>query len=126
MNIFEQNAQAEQLARSAAQREADAVEEKRAKLIAEAAKLPTLSTERVGEIMRELAVAQPAAVSRMEPAVSVSEVEMVSITKAEYDRLVERDDWLGWLEAAGVDNWQGIDEARDMRNADREERMSAS
>lgn len=35
----------------------------------------------------------------------------VSITKAEYDRLVERDDFLTALEAAGVDNWEGCSEA---------------
>lgn len=29
--------------------------------------------------------------------------------------LEERADWLGWLEAAGVDNWPGIDVAREMR-----------
>ena len=49
-----------------------------------------------------------------------SDIAMVSITQAEYDRLVERDDWLGWLEAAGVDNWQGMDEAISMRNEARE------
>lgn len=30
--------------------------------------------------------------------------------------LEDRDAWLQCLEAAGVDNWQGIDEAFDMRN----------
>jgi hypothetical protein len=49
-----------------------------------------------------------------------SDITMVSITKAEYDRLVERDEWLGWLEAAGVDNWNGMDEAISMRNEARE------
>jgi hypothetical protein len=37
--------------------------------------------------------------------------EMVTITKAEYDRLVKDSDWLACLDAAGVDNWQGIEEA---------------
>lgn len=37
--------------------------------------------------------------------------EMVTITKARYDRLLDRDDWLDCLEAAGVDNWDGYDEA---------------
>lgn len=36
----------------------------------------------------------------------------VSIPKAEYDRLVERDDFLTALEAAGVDNWEGYSYAR--------------
>ena len=42
--------------------------------------------------------------------------EMVTITKKEYDRLCEDSEWLGWLEAAGVDNWDGFDEARNMRD----------
>jgi hypothetical protein len=33
--------------------------------------------------------------------------EMITITKHEYDRLIEADRWLGSLEAAGVDNWEG-------------------
>ena len=41
--------------------------------------------------------------------------ETVTISRAEYERLQERDDWLGWLEAAGVDNWDGMDEAIAMR-----------
>ena len=45
--------------------------------------------------------------------------EMVTITKREYERLMKRDDWLGYLEAAGVDNWQGIEEAIRMRNEER-------
>lgn len=41
--------------------------------------------------------------------------ETVAISRAEYERLQERDEWLGWLEAAGVDNWDGMDEAIAMR-----------
>lgn len=52
-------------------------------------------------------------------------VEMVTITKAEYARLLDRDDWLGWLEAAGVDNWQGMDEAISMRNEARAAEVDA-
>ncbi|MFF4179647.1 hypothetical protein [Streptomyces sp. NPDC001750] len=29
--------------------------------------------------------------------------------------LEKRSNWLGWMEAAGVDNWSGIDTARQMR-----------
>ena len=47
--------------------------------------------------------------------------EQVTISKAEYDRLVEDSEWLGYLKAAGVDNWQGIDEAMEMRKQDQEE-----
>ena len=31
--------------------------------------------------------------------------EMVSITKSEYERLLDRENFLGYLEACGVDNW---------------------
>ena len=41
--------------------------------------------------------------------------EMITITKKEYERLLERDDWLMCLEAAGVDNWEGYYYAQDMR-----------
>lgn len=37
--------------------------------------------------------------------------EWITITKQHYDRLVASSDWLECLEAAGVDNWQGYDEA---------------
>jgi len=40
----------------------------------------------------------------------------VTISCAEYNRLLERDDWLQCMEACGVDNWQGIDDAIDMYN----------
>lgn len=33
------------------------------------------------------------------------------ISTAEYERLVERDDFLTALEAAGVDNWEGYSAA---------------
>jgi hypothetical protein len=42
--------------------------------------------------------------------------EMITITKEEYDQLCKESDWLSWLEAAGVDNWEGFDEARNMRD----------
>lgn len=38
--------------------------------------------------------------------------ETVTISKAEYDRLLEESVWLSALDAAGVDNWEGVDEAR--------------
>jgi len=44
--------------------------------------------------------------------------EMITITKAEYDRLCEDSVWLSYLEGAGVDNWEGFDEARAMRDED--------
>jgi hypothetical protein len=44
----------------------------------------------------------------------------VSITKAEYDRLVERDDFLTALQGAGVDNWSGYDYAIQIKNGEEE------
>ena len=44
--------------------------------------------------------------------------EQVTISKQEYDRLVEDSEWLYYLEAAGVDNWEGIDEAMQIRKED--------
>ena len=44
--------------------------------------------------------------------------DQVTISKQEYDSLVEDSKWLSYLEAAGVDNWQGIDEAIRMRKED--------
>jgi len=43
---------------------------------------------------------------------------MITIKKAEYDRLIERDAWLNYLEAAGVDNWEGYDFACEARRID--------
>ena len=45
---------------------------------------------------------------------------MITITKKEYDELLERSNWLAALEAAGVDNWQGYDMAVDMFEQDGE------
>lgn len=39
-------------------------------------------------------------------------VEMVTITKLEYEGLKEDSFWLFCLEKAGVDNWDGYDAAR--------------
>lgn len=51
----------------------------------------------------------------------MSEVnEMVTISKDVYYRLLERDYFLECLEASGVDNWQGYEEAQDMYNEDSE------
>ncbi len=45
-------------------------------------------------------------------------IEMVTITKAEYKRLRSAAEWLKCLEDAGVDNWDGIDYAREMQMQD--------
>ena len=41
-------------------------------------------------------------------------METVTITKKEYESLLEDQNWLNALENAGVDNWQGIDFAREL------------
>lgn len=38
-------------------------------------------------------------------------MELVTITKEEFDELVARSNFLTALENAGVDNWEGYDEA---------------
>lgn len=45
-----------------------------------------------------------------------TENEMVTITKNEYDRLLKQVDWLQCLEVAGVDNWDGIEDAMRIRD----------
>ena len=47
------------------------------------------------------------------------EGEMVTIPRYEYERLQKDSDWLGCLEEAGVDNWDGYGEAIAIRNSDR-------
>lgn len=49
------------------------------------------------------------------------EQEMVTITLSEYERLTEAYEWLGYLEAAGVDNWPGMEEAHRMKKEDERE-----
>lgn len=43
-------------------------------------------------------------------------METVTISKSEYERLVRDSEWLALLEAAGVDNWQGIDYAYELKH----------
>ena len=40
--------------------------------------------------------------------------EMIEITKKEYDDLIEDSDFMRALEAAGVDNWGGMDYAHEL------------
>jgi hypothetical protein len=44
--------------------------------------------------------------------------EMIAITKKQYDTLIEDSNWLRFLEAAGVDNWDGYDFARELSEED--------
>jgi hypothetical protein len=45
----------------------------------------------------------------------MGEEETVTITKKEYEQLLRDSEWLSCLEAAGVDNWQGFDYAREIQ-----------
>ena len=47
--------------------------------------------------------------------------EMVTIKKSEYDQLLKDSDWLACLEAAGVDNWEGYDYAREIQQEEQKE-----
>lgn len=49
------------------------------------------------------------------PEAPQNHVEMITIPKSEYDKLCEDSEWLSCLEAAGVDNWDGFDEAINIR-----------
>lgn len=40
--------------------------------------------------------------------------EKIEISKALYDELLETQRWVGCLNAAGVDNWGGIEMAQEM------------
>ena len=44
---------------------------------------------------------------------------MVTISKLEYDQLLENSEFLECLEAAGVDNWSGYDYASEMMEEQR-------
>lgn len=46
--------------------------------------------------------------------------ETVTISKKEYQSLLEDSKWLQALENAGVDNWEGYDYARELFNEDEE------
>ena len=47
-------------------------------------------------------------------------METVTVSKAEYERLLEDQFWLSCLESAGVDNWCGYDEAIKLFKEDEE------
>tara|TARA_R110000796_G_scaffold30122_2_gene80721 strand:+ start:1892 stop:2053 length:162 start_codon:yes stop_codon:yes gene_type:complete len=47
--------------------------------------------------------------------------EAVTITKDEYEDLLESATWLQALEAAGVDNWHGIDFAHTLLQEEMED-----
>jgi hypothetical protein len=46
------------------------------------------------------------------------EIKTVTISLEKYNYLLERDEFLGCLEACGVDNWGGFDDAHEMMEHD--------
>lgn len=46
--------------------------------------------------------------------------ETITIPKAEYDELLANQRWVDCLEGAGVDNWEGYDEAVELYQEDAE------
>lgn len=46
------------------------------------------------------------------------EDDFVTITKKEYKELLKRDEWLYYLDRAGVDNWGGYDYALELKEED--------
>lgn len=52
--------------------------------------------------------------------VQIKQDETITIPMADYQSMVDRLEWLDCLEAAGVDNWQGYDEAQRMYQEIRE------
>lgn len=49
------------------------------------------------------------------------EEEMVTITKKEYEDLLDSQKWLDALEGAGVDNWRGCDYAVELYRNEEDE-----
>lgn len=43
----------------------------------------------------------------------MAEEVMIAVKKRDWDRLTRRNHWLFCLESAGVDNWEGIDHAKE-------------
>lgn len=49
---------------------------------------------------------------------NIPEQEMVSITKKEYEALKKKEEWLSYLEAAGIDNTDAYSYAQELRSED--------
>jgi hypothetical protein len=48
----------------------------------------------------------------------LKEKDVIEVPIKEYEELQRRSEWLSYLEAAGVDNWEGYDIAYDMAKED--------
>ncbi|MEX3935066.1 hypothetical protein AB4Y32_25290 [Paraburkholderia phymatum] len=47
--------------------------------------------------------------------------DTVTISREEYEELKAAQSWLDALESAGVDNWEGIDFARELYNEEQDD-----
>jgi hypothetical protein len=47
--------------------------------------------------------------------------QTITIPLSEYNSLRESAEWLGYLEAAGVDNWSGVEYAFELKHQDNPE-----
>lgn len=47
--------------------------------------------------------------------------ETITISVSKYHSLLSDSEWLGYLEAEGVDNWVGFEYAQEARNKDKQE-----
>lgn len=75
------------------------------------AQQPAAQTRPSGPAVRLLPPPPPLSAPTVQHAPQAQAVEVVTITKDEYDYLVGRDNFLSRLEAAGVDSWEGYDNA---------------
>jgi len=72
-------------------------------------------------IDNELGIKPVTVIEKVEDFQRVVVEETVTISKAEYERLLEDSEFLSCLEAAGVDNWEGYSYAHEMMNEGEEE-----
>lgn len=105
----------EHLRKERAEREREMAEQNQA---ARTVSVPDAGPLQVGDkiIKAERKAPERGTVESMDDAVygNPDEPEMVLIPKSEYKKLLDRDAWLSALEAAGVDNWDGFDVAKDI------------
>ena len=53
-------------------------------------------------------------ISKIKNYIKIMNEKTVTISKTEYESLLEDSKWLQCLEGAGVDNWSGYDYAREL------------
>jgi len=62
-----------------------------------------------------------AAFDKLDKVINAEPQKFVRVTVEEYKQLVDKSVWLGCLEAAGVDNWEGYGYARELLADDADE-----